>query len=203
MIPVAEQPEPPGFDERVRIPGQKFLSEAQNFSPLKWDGKEYWRKVIPDLREAYGGVCAYCAFWMAPTENASVDHFIPRSVNAALAYEWSNFRLASPKINSAKGTKDVLDPFQIEYEWFVLDFSSLMVKPNNGLESYIFNKIQDTINRLKLNKQDPWIDYRFLLVSKYIQRRINFEELKELAPFIAYELERQNLKDDIASILRV
>ena len=56
-----------------------------------------------------------------------VDHFYPKSVRPDMAYEWSNFRLASLKLNCRKREfQDVLDPFTIEPGWFCLSFPSLL-----------------------------------------------------------------------------
>jgi len=136
MIPIKPQPEPPSFEQSVRIPGKRFLAQVPHPVSEQWKGKEYWRQVLPDMRQAYEGICAYCAFWIPhSTGNHSIDHFIPKSQNPNLAYEWDNFRYVSARFNSRKGNRTILDPFTLPLNWFVIDFKSFFVSPNSGLLS--------------------------------------------------------------------
>lgn len=203
MIPVKPQPEPAGFERKVRSKGVVFL---QAVTQLKaWDNREYWRECLKDLCGAYNQVCAYSAQWIPPIEGSStVDHFIPKSVKPELAYEWSNFRLACSKMNARKRDfQDVLDPFQMKPGWFTLNFPSLLVKPNPDLEESIKSQVRSTIKRLKLNDDDVCVKHRQDWLMRYCEEEFKFEFLKKTAPFIAYELERQNLVDSIATIMSV
>jgi hypothetical protein len=201
LIPIQAQPEPPDFSKKVREPGQVFLHDFPH--PTKWKKKEYWQRALPDLYRMYNGICAYCAEWIPPTTgDPTVDHFIPKSVQPQLAYEWSNYRLASLRFNGRKKEyRDVLDPFTLEPDWFILDFPSLQIVPNPKLSNVQAKLVVDTINRLKLNdgicvqSRERWI--------KEFCDKLDFEFLKRNAPFIAYELERQGLVDKIASLMRV
>ena len=203
MIPVVEKPEPDGFNDLVRKDGEAFLKATPN--PASWDGKDYWKRAAPNLRKEYGGLCAYLACWFPDdTSYDTVDHYLPKSKYPKLAYEWFNYRLASPRMNSLKGNhEDVLDPFKIEYGWFILEIPSFMVKPSPDLEREIATQVQATIHRLKLDRDERFIKRRLQWAKDYADNEISFNFLKRNAPFIAYELERQNLKEDIASILRV
>ncbi len=189
MIPVQPQPEPPKFHQRVRVPGQDFL--ATNPSPKQddWNGKEHWRRAIPDLRIAYRGICAYSSLRIHQLEMATVDHFIPKNSAPHLAYEWTNFRLARHRINSKKGEFTVLDPFTIGNDWFVLDFSTFMIYPNDTLPEDQKGKIRETIRHLDLNHRD-YIDVR---TEWYNEFKENVETLERWAPFIAYEMRRQKI----------
>ncbi len=203
MIPVQEQPQPKEFEQKVRSKGLAFLKKVPN--PQTWSNHEYWRNSLEDLHEAYNQVCAYSAQWIPWIEGSpTVDHFIPKSVKPELAYEWSNFRLSCLKMNARKRDfDDILDPFQIQAEWFVLDFPSLLIKPNPNLDTSIKNKIRSTIKRLKLNDDDACVRSRQRWLIPYCKKQYPFEFLKEKAPFIAYELERQNLVDTISLIMSV
>lgn len=205
MIPIQEQPEPSDFSNNVRRPGAAFLKEVAR--PTKWDKKEYWQKALPDLYQAFVGICVYSAHWIPrDTGVATVDHFIPKSIAPQLAYEWSNFRLASLKMNSRKGNfQDVIDPFKVEPNWFVMDFPSMLIKPNPTLSASLKGRIQATIKRLKLNDDETCVKARteWLLPFCKSGNQDSFEHLKKHAPFIAYELQRQNLIDKIASIMGV
>ena len=203
MIPVKQQPEPPNFENKVSSKGNAFLQTVPR--PKTWDSREYWRESLNDLYKAYNQVCAYSAQWIPEIEGSpTVDHFVPKSVKPELAYEWSNFRLSCQKMNSRKWIfQDVLDPFQIEHGWFILDFPSLIIKPNPDLDEQVKSQVKSTIKRLKLNCDDRCVKHRQDWLMRYCEKKITFDFLKETAPFIAYELERQNLVESIASIMSV
>jgi hypothetical protein len=199
VIPVVPQDEPADFHEKVRARGLQFLSTVEG--QVKWDSHEYWRDAIPDLRKAYRSVCAYLAHWIpSDTGSATVDHFIPVSAHPELAYEWANYRLACCAANSRKWKhQDVLDPFSIEYGWFTLDLLSLMVSPGTDIGDELTTQVMATIKRLGLNHESVtqgrlhWL--RFFCATQ------NLALLREWAPFIAHELERQNLVDVICDII--
>lgn len=196
MIHVVKQVEPHHFRELVRDPGLKFLKS--NPKPKSGEWKSYWQRALPDLHDAYLGVCAYSAFW-AP--DCTVDHFVPKSVSPALAYEWDNFRLATPKMNSRKRDyTDVLDPFEIGNGWFVLEFPSLIVKPNSELSEDTRSKVLATIERLRLNDDDYCLKFRVRWVLEYC-RTPDLGILRQVAPFVALELERQGLLNTISVIM--
>jgi uncharacterized protein (TIGR02646 family) len=203
VIPLIQQPEPADFENKVRSKGVVFLQTVPQ--PKAWNNREYWRESLKDLHEAYNQVCAYSAQWISWIEGSpTVDHFIPKSVKPELAYEWSNFRLSCLKMNARKRDfQDVLDPFQIEPGWFVLDFPSLLIKVNPTLEEPIKKQVKSTIKRLKLNDDDNCVKHRQDWLMRYCEGKFKIEFLKETAPFIAYELERQNLVDEIAFVMSV
>jgi len=203
VIPVQQQPEPPGFESKVRSKGVAFLQTVPQ--PKAWNNREYWRKSLQDLYRAYNGVCAYSAQWMPSTvASPTVDHFIPKSAKPELAYEWDNFRLSCLKMNARKRDfQDILDPFQIEPGWFTLDFPSLLIKVNPALDEPIKSQVRSTIKRLKLNDDDDCVKHRQDWLMPYCKGEITFEFLKKTTPFITYELERQNLVDSIAFIMSV
>ncbi len=194
MIPVDPQPEPTDFTRRVRKPGRKFLAGVSQPKSKDWKNKDYWQKVLPDMRVAYKGICAYCARWIPhSTGRHSIDHFIPKSVEPSLAYEWSNFRYVSARFNSRKGTRSIIDPFQLNEGWFTLDFSTFLIKPNPTLTTDQQKSIQDTIEVLQLNRDEDLVTERQTWVEEFWAGEISFEHLEKKTPFIAYELERQNM----------
>ncbi len=189
MIRVDPQPEPPGFDDRVRQPGLRALAEDRNPLPA------HWRECLNDLHTTYGGVCAYVSIYInKATGGRSVDHFVAKSSDPALAYEWANFRLACSLVNSRKGAfDDALDPFEVENDWFVLEFSFLQVYPNPELPAGLRQQIQDTIDRLRLDGQECR-DARAEFFNDYIKGHIDFEYLERMCPFVALEVQRQGLE---------
>lgn len=205
MIPVQQQPEPADFSKKVREKGAAFLKNVPHPKSKDWINREYWRESLDDLCEAYGRICAYSAQWIPRTEGSpTVDHFIPKSVKPEWAYEWPNFRLACLKLNTRKGDfQGIIDPFVLPKDCFILDFPSLLIKPNRQLSAPLKEKVMATIERLKLNEDDNCVKGRQDWLMPYCRNEYPFDYLKRKAPFIAYELERQELVDKIALIMRV
>lgn len=144
----------------------------------------------------YRAICAYSGCWV-PTQ-ASVDHFLPKSVRPDLAYEWSNYRLCSDKINSYKAdSTDVADPFHVLGGWFCLDFDTFYVKPGHGLRPSVSRLVRSTIRVLRLNNDDALVNLRFEVVEDYALGNLTFRFLERRYPFIAHELRRQGLIDSI------
>jgi hypothetical protein len=192
MIFIQEQAEPPDFQLNVRVPGQAFLRTNRNQNPSSKEYKphKYWNRV--DLHTAYGGICAYSARWIS---RGTVDHYIPKSIDSNLAYEWSNYRFCTEKMNQNKDNKlDVVDPFMIQTGWFVINFSTFFIDPEDTLPEYIKVAVSDTISRLKLNDDNVLIQDRANTVALYSRGDISFDFLLRRYPFIAHELERQGLK---------
>ena len=201
MMFVEPKEEPSTFHKTVREPGKAFLKT--NPYPKKWKNKEYWQSCIPDLYDAYEGICAYCVEWIPETTgDPTVDHFIPKSVKPEFAYEWSNFRLACLRFNRWKQDyQDVLDPFSIGTDWFWIQFPSLQLLPNSSLSSQQKSQVVDTITRLRLNGP-ICIKSRMRWVINFRDGKFPFDYLKRNAPLIAYELERQDIVDKIKDIMK-
>ncbi|WP_375742528.1 hypothetical protein NR800_26320 [Corallococcus interemptor] len=125
-----------------------------------------------------------------------MDHLLPKSKWRALAYEWSNYRLACGRMNARKNdSEDVLDPFDVQDGWFALELSTLQVIPGPGLDAPIQQRVQDTIDRLDLN-DDEFIAQRveyFESYKSYCDDMRGIAFLKKHAPFLAKELIRQGL----------
>jgi hypothetical protein len=104
-------------------------------------------------------------------------------------------------LNARKWTfQDVLDPFTIQPGWFILHFPSLYVKADPSLDLHIQQKVISTIDRLKLNDEDSCVQSRESWLIPFCRGQYPFTFLQEKAPFIAYELERQDLVDKISSM---
>jgi hypothetical protein len=191
LIPVAQQPEPADFEHKVRRLGLRFLQSDPN--PTSWLKRSYWTKALPDLRRTYKGICAYSCLFIPPIVGAaSVDHFVPKAANPHKAYEWINYRFVSSTMNSRKGEyTDILDPFTLEPDTFTLDFTSMVIKPGVKLNVDQREQVHNTIKRLRLN--DDMADFRMNLILDYCDNRIDENYLKQNAPFIAYEMERQKI----------
>lgn len=213
MIPVHEQQKPKTFAEEVTKRARAFIDNKPSPTTKEIHNRPYWRKVLKNLHKAYGQVCAYSALW-CPLDMATVDHFIPIHVlvhtEPQLAYDWRNFRLASRSMNTEKHKfQDVIDPFTIEWGWFVMDFPSLMIKNGAPPGSRERKKVDASIARLKLNEKEKYIEYRWEFLCDYCDLCRDcgnigpaFNHLEKKAPFIAYELKRQGLTEQIIHMMK-
>jgi len=132
----------------------------------------------------------------------TVEHFLPKDRHPQQAYEWINYRLVCATLNSRKKThEDILDPFHIKNGWFTIDFPSLFIKPAKGLNEDLAQRIQLTIDILRLNDESTCWQSRERYIKVYCLRQITFDHLLSEAPFIAFELIRQNLVESIREIM--
>ena len=198
MIHVEAQKEPASFDAEVRQKGLAYLKKQgiplNQPIPPNTKIEPYWRACLSDLYQSHHGICAYLAvFFERVTGGGSVDHFIAKSKRAALAYEWSNYRLACSTMNSRKRDyEDVLDPFEIEDGWFHLELISGTIYPNPHLSKELQTRLAATIKRLGLD--DPGNrEMRARHYQEYLQEYYNEAFLKKRSPFVWYESQRQNL----------
>lgn len=201
MIPVKRVPAPTGFNKRVLRPGLRWLKKKgislKDPLPAGVQLKPYWRRCLSELHERYGGVCAYlCVYMEAAQRNHTVDHFIAQTKAVEHAYRWSNYRLACLGMNGRKYVhEDVLDPFNIGPETFHINFFDGSIKPNPALSADLKKQAQATIDRLGLDDGDcrkmrrgHYDDYR----SRSDQTDF-FAYLKRRSPFVAFEIQRQDL----------
>lgn len=211
MIRVEPAAEPATFDEKVRKPGLRALAEMVGESGLpKRRGRSrkvvatareditadafpaIWTEALPELLDAYGRICSYMGFYIERvTGAASVDHMLPKSLDWREVYEWRNYRLACSKMNSRKNDyRDVLDPFEIEDDWFRMELVSYQVIPAAGLAEDIHQQVVDTIERLKLNDYDC-LQLREEYAMAFEQGDITLDYLRRRAPFLAREIAAQ------------
>ena len=201
MIQVREQPEPAGFDARVRQPGLQYLNTAWGSGKPSSQLPTLWQRIKNELHGAYGGICAYTCMYLVGT--GSVDHFLPKKTNPWLAYEWSNYRLSSDRANSRKGDHTgILDPFQIGSQWFELVFPACLVVPGGNLPHSRLPAATRTIELLKLNDDDDLVQERCNVVMYLRDGLVQLGFLERRYPFIADELKRQDLLGGLKSLFR-
>lgn len=202
LIRVASKPEYPGFNTQVRQPGAAFLATCPNPTSEQFRKKNFWDRAAKELHAAYSGICAYTATYLP--DQGSVDHFVPKTINPALAYEWTNYRLASGRVNTCKGNQtSVLDPFIVEDDWFELDVPSCLLKAKSDLPKSLRAQINATINSLRLNADDYYVQERCNILIDYAKGEISLGFLKRRYPFLAKEVERQSLGPRLASLFKL
>jgi hypothetical protein len=222
MIRVEKQPEPRppdfDFDLEVRQRGRSALAELQGQAPtLRRRGRrirkqadqieglkpqvlrkyDYWTRALPALHEAYRGICAYACFYIEPLSGPTTDHFvaITRS-DPHDAYEWDNYRLACSLMNTCKSDfPDVLDPFNIQDDWFALNLGTFEVVPATSLSHELQQQVQQTTDRLKLNSHDCKSMRRRFFEAYWFpkdpSKPVPLWFLEEQAPFLTREMRRQ------------
>ncbi|MCP5103854.1 MAG: hypothetical protein GY950_10770, partial [bacterium] len=132
MIPVEMKKEPGDFAEKVTKKAEDFLKKIPKPGKKDIDNRPYWRYALDDLRLRYENICAYSGLYILGGEQ-TVDHYVPRGktweTDPMMAYKWRNFRLASWSMNNQKGeSPEVVDPFKIDYGWFIIDFENMFIK---------------------------------------------------------------------------
>ena len=193
MIRVAVAPEYPNFHADVREPGAAFLATCPAPTSEQFRKRSFWNRAARELHAAYSGICAYTAMYLP--EQGSVDHFLPKSSYPELAYEWNNFRLASGRVNNSKGNQlDIIDPFQVDDDWFHMDIPGCLLKPNPTLERSLRNRISGTINSLRLNQDDNYVQERCNILIEYAREDISKNFLLRRYPFLSKEVDRQGLE---------
>jgi 5-methylcytosine-specific restriction endonuclease McrA len=211
MIRVTPAPEPPHFDQQVRMPGLGAIAELVGERPAKRrpgrrrnkiaDRREdipakefppFWREALPDLAAAYRRICAYSCLYIEPvTGSATVDHMAAVSLRWDRVYEWDNYRLACGRMNSRKGNiESILDPFQVEDDWFALELVGYQVVPGPGTTGEVLGRVEATIRLLGLN-DEVCRETRAEYAERYLNGDIRLEYLERRAPFVARELRRQ------------
>lgn len=223
MIGVTPQPEPPGFHADIRLAGENILLELTGTPCQSRRGRKravvastiekipakvleksqnaLWRKAIPDLKRLYNHTCAYLGIRIE--DDANVDHFKPLSKHQRLAYDWGNFRLSTPLVNTFKGNhEDVLDPFLVQPGWFELTLLTGEIRPGRQVsDPALLDAISDTIKRLRLNENQTWVERRRVAFDRYVAfhdpsypsdyPKWNLAALAIEFPFVACEVVRQ------------
>jgi hypothetical protein len=201
LIPVTPQPEPEGFDDHVRKPGESFLEVNPEPTNKQFSKRNFWKRVAGDLHAAYNGICAYTCSLLV--HSGSVDHFKPKSKYPKLAYEWSNYRLAHPLANQNKAdSTDVVDPFIIKEGWFTLEFPGCLVRPGINLGQNLAERVNKTIITLKLNENDRYVQERCDVMMDYKNGLITMDFLSRRYPFLATEIKRQNIQESLGDIFK-
>lgn len=217
MIPVTQAKEPAVFDATVRKRGMQAIDRLLGKKVKGRGGRvpnttytkaeaipayrfpSYWLEPRPtdgmsaldDMMEVYGQQCAYLAMRIErATGTPTIDHFVAKSKDWQLIYEWSNYRLSAGFINAAKGAMEVVDPFQVGVGWFELDLDTFRVVRGEAAPI----EEQDRIDRtLKILNRWECVLQRGQHIRLYREGKIDFDALAFYAPFIAAEFQRQGL----------
>lgn len=214
MIPVRPAPEPPSFDAQVRRRGERAIQRLLGVN-LKGPGRKpkvtyanleeiptakfpaYWTEAretdggstLDDMMALYSQQCAYLAMRIEyATGSPTVDHYLPKVTHRDQIYEWSNYRLSAACVNSAKGAREVIDPFKVQPGWFQLNLDTFFVQRGPTAPESEVARMDETLKILNLR---PCVKQRREFVMLYREHEIDLSNIERYAPFIASELRRQ------------
>ena len=187
MIRCTLQAEPPTFHARCRERGQEWLRSHPGYKRPH----DYWSEFEPELRIAFRRLCAYCAMAVM---KANVDHFIPVAVLKTRgedhrAYEWDNFRYVEGVLNQKKWEHLVLDPFQVDDDWFRLTLPSLQLTLTDKVPPELRELAEFTLDRLGLGHGEVVVRYRTQWFTMYRKQKLTLDGLRDVAPQIARAVE--------------
>ena len=183
MIPVAPVPEPAGFDEGARKPGQHWLLENPNAERLR----DLWSPFRGALAAGFSKRCGYTAMLELA---GTVDHFESVKQRPDLAYEWSNYRFAAQWINSAKRTKIVLDPYLVGEGWFEILLPSLQLVLTDAVSAEHRALAEQTLANLPIGHDERIIKQRREWYDMYREGHLALSGLWKVAPLIAAAVEK-------------
>jgi hypothetical protein len=182
VIRVQRSKEPRSF-ARVRQRGASWLSRNPT-----GDLPSYWREALPDLQTAFSNRCGYAAMHDL---NGTVDHFVSRSRDRSLAYEWSNLRYAAHWLNASKGDRDgIIDPFEVQDGWFEVILPSLQLVISDSAPANVRQLLETTLERLPIGHDERIIRQRRAWLKEYEEGNVTLEGLRRFAPLLAAAVER-------------
>ncbi len=193
MIYVTPPPEPPDFDRRARQPGQTWLDKNLPENGKLPKGKRPPAKWTPFKSRLAGGFHYRCGYSAMHEPVGTVDHYLSCENHPDLAYEWRNYRYASAWINASKGTLDdqVLDPFEVQDEWFEILLPSLQLVLTDAVPSEERQRAECTLERLHLRDDERVIRQRQQWYDLYLAGKITLAGLETVAPLIARAVRKQ------------
>lgn len=184
MIPVAPVPEPSGFDERARRPGNAWLANNHGSKrPI-----DYWSSFRDVLADGFADRCGYTAMY---TPAGTVDHFRSYKTNPELAYEWANYRYAAAWINSAKKTSEVLDPYEVGEGWFEVLLPSLQLVATDKVPPERRALVERTLKGLPIAHDERVMKQRRGWYKLFREGDLSLEGLRKVAPLIAAAEEKR------------
>lgn len=186
MIRFAPIPEPEGFDVEVRQRGREWLAgNSTNARP-----RPLWSPYLPHLAAGFRHLCGYSAMHL---EDGTVDHYQSCATHRALAYEWTNYRFTSARMNSIKGTADdrVLDPFEVGDDWFDILLPSLQMVPTARVPAEHRERVAFTLRRLGLRDGEGILRRRRAWYEQFLAGALSLDGLRQHAPLVALAVDKR------------
>ena len=150
LIRFERVPEPAGFAEEARVPGNAWLDA----NPHRRRPKDLWTPFKGALAQGSRNLCAYSAMYESV---GTVDHFVSCHEDRSKAHEWENYRYCAAWINSSKGNVPadrLLEPFAIENGWFELHLPSLQLRVSATIPEALRERAEYVLERLRLRDDE-------------------------------------------------
>lgn len=192
MIKVVPRRAPRGFRPNVRDPGHQWL-RSNAHRDLKRP-RAYWNEW-PHCREALARMFAHrCGYTACRIPGGEVEHFISwaeckQSHRRELAYEWTNYRWILPQLNGRKGTREVLDPFEVENDWFELNLHSLHLDLTDAVPPEMHDVARRTLETLGLDRSEVVVRMRNEALELY-RAGTSLEGIERYSPLVARALRK-------------
>jgi hypothetical protein len=182
MIKVTKCSKPSDFDTKVKVPGNNWL--FIDIEVRKKDPRDLWSKYRDTLAKGFKNRCGYSAMLLL---DGHVDHYLSCNNYPHRIYEWWNYRYISGSINSSKGTHDtkVLDPYEVEDDWFEILLPSLQLVLTDKIPSYKRERASFTIDKLKLDTGENVVRFREAMCDEYLNNNLPINNLDFFAPLLA------------------
>lgn len=197
MIPVAAPDEPEGFDAGCRIPGNAWLRKNPAADPHK---NPLWTKFTQELRAAFENRCGFLAMKI---HRGTVDHWLSVRSRRDLTYEWSNYRFVDCAINNAKKPSwegKLLDPFEVEEDWFEVQLPSLQLVIANIPDASARARAEFTLEKLRLRDGEDVVRLRQEWMNMYESGELSLDGLRRVAPLLARAVEKRRMNMSVAQI---
>lgn len=94
-----------------------------------------------------------------------------------------------------------MDPLSVTNGWFVIDFTSFLVRPNVHAPVWVRHHVRLSIQTLLLNANE-YVTERLTVIREYVLDRTAFAVLETRYPFVAEEMSRQNFDSVFKERLR-
>jgi hypothetical protein len=112
-----------------------------------------------------------------------------RESNHHLAYEWSNLRYGDATMNQRKTDARVLDPSEVQDDWFQILLPSLQLVLTDRVSDDIRPLAEFTLERLGLRDHEVVVRYRRVWFRMYQEGGLSLDHLWEHAPLVARAVE--------------
>ena len=188
MIRVARRKAPRGFNEKVRRPGDLWLAKHPTSKKIP----RYWLRVKAQVIAAFHQRCAYTAMWLST--DGEVDHFISLDEDRRKAFRWGNYRYAAPWLNRSKQhlrTSEMLDPFEVEDDWFELVIPSLELRITDRCPDEVRHRAEVMLDRLHLRNGEHVMRSRRAFYQQYRLGKVELEHLDDVAPLLARAIRKK------------
>lgn len=125
--------------------------------PFSWRSQRCYREIRRELARMTQEHCAFCDGQVGTESRETVEHFRPKSLFPALAYQWDNLFLCCDLCQSSKNERfneGLLRPDDADYQfatYFVANFHTGAIEPSPAADEAARVRAQVTIELYALN----------------------------------------------------